>query len=228
MSFSRVKPAGWTDNVDTVTASQLNTLDTNVSNSVDGRGGTYTLSSTLEFNGTFGVKLAGSGSAARLQYGSRSITRHFAFNATTTSGNWARTTTPRGSWHNTATGGTLDIALESLPNGAVLDSLALLWAGAAGHAAFPGGAPTMPNINLFRINDDGTETSIANVSDTTATAGGYETAHYITLSSIAHTIDRTLYRYVLVVTGETGANFIANAKAMKLKGTCTIADQSEW
>lgn len=224
MSFSRVKPAGWTDNLDTITASQMNTLDTNVSNAVDGRGGTYTLTSTLEFNGASGVKLSGSGSAARLQYGSRSITRHFAFNASSSSANWERANTPRGAWQNTASGGTLDIALEGLPNGAVLNTLTLLWVGAAGHGALP----TLPSIALYRINDDGTETSIASASDTSANVAAYEVAHDIELTSIAHTIDLTLYRYVLVVTGETGGNFIANAKAMKLKGTCAITDQSEW
>ena len=38
MSFSRVKPSGWVDN-ELITPAQLNQLDTNVSNAVDGAGG---------------------------------------------------------------------------------------------------------------------------------------------------------------------------------------------
>ena len=43
MTFARVKPTGWTDDVDVLTATQANTIDTNQSNAVDGAaGGTYT------------------------------------------------------------------------------------------------------------------------------------------------------------------------------------------
>jgi hypothetical protein len=48
VTFARVKPAGWTDDVDVLTATQANTIDTNQSNAVDGAaGGTYTPSGDL-------------------------------------------------------------------------------------------------------------------------------------------------------------------------------------
>jgi hypothetical protein len=214
------------DNVSTVTAAFLNDyVRTQIPKAIDGAGGgAYTPTAVIDIQGTAGIKISCTGSAARLQYSSRSITRHFAFNATTTSGNWGLAPTPHGSWRNTAAGGTLNIYLEGLPNGAELSSLVLRWEGAVGHGALP----VLPSIALYRINDDGTETSIASASDTSASTGAYEVAHDITLSAIGHTIDLTLYRYMLIVTGETGGNFVANAKAMKLKGTCTITDQSEW
>ena len=52
MTFARAKPAGWTDNVDTITATQLNTIDTNVSNALDGAGGgAYSPATVLEVDG---------------------------------------------------------------------------------------------------------------------------------------------------------------------------------
>lgn len=217
-----------TDDLSTISASTVNSWRANMAKAIDGVGGSagvpYSPATQIDIGGS-GLKLS---NAQKLGYDSRAVPRHLALIADTTSGNWSRANTPRGAWQNTASGGTLDIHLEELPHANVLQTLTLRWIGAASHAAFPGGAPVMPSINLYRIDQDGTETSIASVSDTSATAGAYEAAHSITLSSITHTIDRTLYRYVLVVTGETGGNFIANAKALGVVATVAVTSQSEW
>lgn len=52
MTFSRAKPAGWTDDIDTITATQINQIDTNQSRAVDGTaGGAYTPSPPINING---------------------------------------------------------------------------------------------------------------------------------------------------------------------------------
>ena len=52
MTFTRAKPAGWTDNVDTITATQMNQIDTNQSNALDGAaGGAYTPAAEVEIDG---------------------------------------------------------------------------------------------------------------------------------------------------------------------------------
>lgn len=42
MGFSRAKPAGWTDDNTTITATEINTIDTNMANAVDKTGDTVT------------------------------------------------------------------------------------------------------------------------------------------------------------------------------------------
>jgi len=52
MTFSRAKPAGWTDDIDTITAAQVNQIDTNQSRALDGTaGGTYSPVPPLNING---------------------------------------------------------------------------------------------------------------------------------------------------------------------------------
>ena len=58
MSFTRAKPAGWTDNVDALTAQQLNHIDANITRALDGTGGgTYSLSAPLTIAGAAGVSV---------------------------------------------------------------------------------------------------------------------------------------------------------------------------
>lgn len=167
----------------------------------------------LTISGTANVKLA-----------SRSVTRQLALTADTTSGNWARTATPRGSWHNTAAGGTLDVHLERLPHGQVLTSIAIRWDPAAGHGALP----VFPSIELWTIDAAGVESSVGSATDSQPNVPSYEAPHSITISGLLHAIDLTLYRYVLVVTGETGANFVANAKITQCSVTCACTSYSEF
>ena len=50
MTFARVKLGGWVNEVDTIDPEQINALDINVTNSVDGRGGNYTPSSKIRID----------------------------------------------------------------------------------------------------------------------------------------------------------------------------------
>lgn len=48
MTFTRVKPAGWTDDIDTITAAELNALDINITRAIDGNaGGSYSPSANI-------------------------------------------------------------------------------------------------------------------------------------------------------------------------------------
>ena len=61
MSFTRAKPAGYVDDVDVVTAAELNQIDTNQSRAIDGNaGGTYTSSGAIALNGSAGFSVGAS------------------------------------------------------------------------------------------------------------------------------------------------------------------------
>lgn len=218
----------FTDNVSVISADFLNNyVRTQIPKAIDGvGGGTYTPTVVIDIQGTAGVKISGTGSAARLQYSSRNISRKQSMIASTTSGNWSRAATPRGGWQNTAAGGTLDIVLDRLAHGQVLQTVTVRWLAAAGHGALP----TLPSIELFYIDNAGTSNSLGSQTDTSASVVAYEAAHDIVLggSGLAHTIDLTAYHYVLVVTGETGGNFVANAKPIQCSTLITVTSQSEY
>jgi len=53
MTFPLVKPAGWTDGVDPITASEMSTLDANLASAIDGHsGGSYAPSAALQIGGS--------------------------------------------------------------------------------------------------------------------------------------------------------------------------------
>lgn len=61
MTFSRAKPTGWSDNVDTITAAQINQVDLNQSRAIDGNaGGTYTPSAAITLAGNAGITIGAS------------------------------------------------------------------------------------------------------------------------------------------------------------------------
>lgn len=185
--------------------------------------GAKALANTWALAQTFssGITLSG---LHRVTYAARTIIRQRAFNASSTSANWERAATPKGAWQNTASGGTLDIPLEGLPHGNVLQSVVLRWQGAGGHGALP----TMPSIELFKVNFDGTQTSLGSQADTAADVTAYEAVHSISLTGLSETIDYGTARYVLTVTGETGANFVANAKTWMVFCSCEVTTQTEY
>lgn len=57
MTFSRAKSAGWSNDVDTITATEINAIDTNQSRAVDGfAGGIYTPTGSCYIQGTGGFR----------------------------------------------------------------------------------------------------------------------------------------------------------------------------
>jgi hypothetical protein len=57
MTFPVQKPGGWTDDIDTITGSEITNIDVNLSNAIDGgAGGAYTPSSTITIGGS-GVRI---------------------------------------------------------------------------------------------------------------------------------------------------------------------------
>ncbi len=215
--------SAFADDVSTITAAFLNNIRTNFVNALDGgAGGVYAPSSAIEIGGS-GLKV---GNSTRIAYNARTLTRQQSMAGFSDSGNW--TVRPNLVWRNTATGGVVYIELDDLADNGELQSVTLRWQGASGHAAFPGGAPTMPAIEVFRIDEDGAATSLGSTTDATGTAGDYENPHDITVGSLTETLDLSLYRYVVEVDGETGANFIANAEALGLSCVVEVSEQPEY
>lgn len=108
-----------------------------------------------------------------------------------------------------------------LPDGATLTAFQVLLQGASGHGALPS---VMPSVVIRqKAHADGSQTVLATQADTSASTGGYETAHVInqTLSTPA-AINNSLYGYGLEIAHESGTNSIeAGLKVLTVRWTCS-------
>ena len=217
MSFSRTKPAGWTDDVDTITAAQINDIDVKTSQAVDGTaGGTYTNASALRFDGDFKltnasqIKMSGT---ANVTLASRSITRH---QETTPFGHgpsidWYAVAVAPFRWLNQSAGTTPNTNTNPLvipihvPNGVTLNTVGVDVAAGLGHSGLPS---VMPTLKVYKIaTGDGTTTQLGSTAtDSSASTGAFEAAHGIAVSSIATVVDRTTYKYVALLIPESSTN----------------------
>jgi hypothetical protein len=171
--------------------------------------GNCTVGGTLGITGTLSaaaitctaLSLAGT---AKVVLASRSITRTVAAAFIPLTANWAYDTNGGALATTSTTAGRAAIAIN-VPEGAVINTINVYFAGAAGHA----GAPATPgSIRLYsKVPSTGVETAVTAAASTTyASAGAYEAVHAVTLSTIAYTVTRASTRLYVTFTSESGAN----------------------
>lgn len=95
------------------------------------------------------------------------------------------------------------------PAGLVVNEITLRWQGASGHS----GLPTMPKLTLKEIDSTGAAAVVSSANDGSANVAAYEAPHAIALTAMALTVDASK-SYVILIEGESGANFVADAKAL--------------
>lgn len=230
MSFPTWPTDAFTDEVTDLTCAVLNVWRRWFTLAIDtSGGGTYVPSQVIQIGGA-GIVIAGS--TQRVGLTARLVSRYQSLAANSSSANWSlNSTTAVANWENTASGGTLWIELDNLPDGGTLFSVTLRFDAASGHANDPvtdGGTLIMPTVEVFAIDQDGGQTSLGSLSDTTVERASYEAAHDIVVTAINHTIDLTANRYLVEVTGETGADFQADAQVLSLRTDCIVTEYPEW
>lgn len=201
MTITRVKPLGWAFG-ELLTAAQMNQLDIDHANAMDGAaGGTYTapfILSDVTMGGTTKLKLA-----------SRSLTRVMAAMWTVkTAADW---TLPDGSGliTTTNTNSTPIYKPLDLPNGCTMTSVSVWIKPAGGHGALPA---SKPGLGLFKVSAaTGVSTLITSMADAPASVPAYETRHTLDLSGLTEVIDKTAFQYFIQVFPEFGANAVAGA-----------------
>lgn len=194
---SRVKISGWSFG-EILTSAQMTQVDINAAESVQGTSGTYGIEQLT------GIDIHTSHSPYAQGTATDWVCR--ARNATTT----------------VATGSFAHWMMDA-PHGATITGWTIRVIGPTGHAAFPGGAPTMPTCRLFYTLNTGLSTGIgASVTDTSATAGAYEAVHSISQTGLSHVVDTSLQRYHLEFGSESGANGLAGTLIVDAYLTVTI------
>lgn len=197
---------------------------------IDGNaGGVYNPSADIQI-GTNTIKLLG---ANQLEYASRSVVRRHSF---VTSRNDFNTGAPDWTINTndtilqTTAGAYIYLWLLDLPHDNELDEVEVGWKAAGGHAASP---PTcaMPTLYVYSSAGTGANTLLGSQADNPAQSkASYEAEHAITVSGIAHTIDRELYTYTAVLCGEdVGAppDYLANGNITYLLTRCNVTIQPE-
>lgn len=225
MTITRVNPSGWTDDLDPITAAQINAIDTNLTYPIDGRGGAYTPNKDIDITGPFGIELQGT---LQMLLAARSITRHVAIaGETDTPANWTYGVTDF--WTNAvASAGLVYVPLNMLPHGQSLSEVHIR-VDPAVHGA--GLDVTPPVFNVHEIDEDlGVITTLGPSTDSTGgvIANGYNNPHWFSLTAIGHTIDRSQYRYRLAFAGETGANWVAGAIYTCVTVVCSCTSYPEF
>jgi len=229
VSFTRVNPSGWAQN-DPITPQQINDLDTDHALAVDGRGGAYANSTMIEFSGSGGFRLSGSGNAGRVQYGSRTNSRVIQASKFHNNLNFTRSniTGEYDHWQQSSVGsaGKLLIDLDDLPHGNELTSVQVDVVGSTS-GSFSG--ITMPTVSVWRITSAAAETQIGSTAtDGSGTNAAYTALHSITAGSLAHTIDRATNTYFVKFTGATGGTAAVGLVIRRVLVTCTMTIQPEW
>jgi hypothetical protein len=210
------------DDVSTIPADFLNSyVRTQIPKAIDGTGGgTYTPSATIEIQGTTGLTINGSGSAARLRYGSRSLTRAqsaMLYNAT------AGTFGLGGI--NVGAGESAVQTFDRIPNGATLTAVKVYVDRAAA-----GGMPTTRAAITVRKRSSvtGTQTTIEGpFEDPTAVQVDYEAHHLVTVTlGTPEVIDNTSTVYWVSIAGESGGT-TATVAVYAALCVFTLTDQDE-
>jgi hypothetical protein len=194
MTIAKVKPAGWVDG-ETLTAAQVNQIDTNLTYAVDGNTTT----------------------SAGLTIASRSVTRVLcatpAFYAPSAwlvgcpgSNNWLCKTVV-----NTQTVAAVPV---HVPNGATITQSRVYVRGPTGHGALPG-STIATELTRYKISTGAGDMAMGAGIDGSATVGAYEVVHPITMSGLgtaASIVDNTQYRYAISVTSESGTCALAGSE----------------
>ncbi|MBU1028532.1 MAG: hypothetical protein KKF48_05800 [Nanoarchaeota archaeon] len=251
MTFARVNGAGWTDDTTTVTAAQLNQLDTNVTNAIDGlSGGTYTPAGVIQINGagstaaiggaapaTFGGAAGGvllsetTGAASNVRLAGRQVQRLLPMGGRcsyTGFANTWETQATTGYWWQVLTGGHVFIDLP-LPHNQRLDQVTVKYVGSASYVG-----PALPAIMPILIVEKVTAMGVVSlagpggVADPSATTAAFQAHHDITVPAISATIDRSTYWYRAKIIGDDGAGFVSGSYFVSIYALVTCTGYTEY
>lgn len=205
-------------------SSQLNAITTQLLRAVDGTGGgTYSPSSVIAIGGSQGFRIEGTGTAARLKYSSRSVTRGMPNTAQTSASGWSLADDPHYWQHDDATAADrLNWHLVGLPHNATLSRVTVRVNGSGGTKP-----TTMPTARLYTVAHIGGTTSPvgAAVTDPSTNDSEWQLDHTIEINP-ATVIDTTLYSYFVAITGSNGSTGVTRITGLEV--ICTITEQSEY
>jgi hypothetical protein len=196
-------------------STQMNSVRTGLLQSLDGvGGGTYSPTAVLEIGGANGLRIAGTGSGARLRYSSRNIIRTLPKSAAyANSADWTFDHDPAFQyWSAVGANDFLYFDLNGIPNGATINEITV---NASENAA------TAIEFKAMEIAaDDNTISDIFAYYVDGAVSASF---HAITKTAIAHAINKRDNRYVLIVKSGQASDRVASVQV-----DVTLTDQSEW
>ncbi|MHB9005063.1 MAG: hypothetical protein ACYC6C_13585 [Coriobacteriia bacterium] len=200
MSFVRVKPAGYVDG-DGLPAAELNPLDIDHANAIDGAdGGSYDPSADIEFPGVCGPSWGPTRwpkCSSRTVYRSQSLAK-----LGDTTSVWAYSYSGKGWVSPDAAASSIYIPIDNLVAGATLAATRVWLIGGAGH----GGVPGMPVVSVYRLEVSGALTLLGSAADPSADVPTYEAVHYVDVTGMAEVITQANgERYFIQVQNESGA-----------------------
>lgn len=218
MTFGRVNPTGWVE-PDPIAGAQINQLDINMSNAFDGAdGGSYAPAEDIELPGPNGIEW---GATRFPKLTTRTVYRVMSMNryqeVLTGAGSLPWTHGAGWVWEQATVDGAQPEAIlfsgDNLVSGGQLRAVRIWLKGATGH----GGVPSVkPVVTVYKLEMDGTSTTLGTATDPSSNVAGYEAVHTIDVSFAADTaIDESNgARYIVKVDGESGADKLAGIQIL--------------
>jgi hypothetical protein len=218
MTFSRVNPAGWVF-PDPITAAQINALDIQMASALDGdAGGSSAPSADIKLPGPNGIEW-GDGRWPKLT--TRTVYRVMSMNryqeVLTGAGSLPWTHDAGWVWKQATVDGAAPEAIlfsaDNLVVGGQLRVVRIWVRGAAGHVAMP---TIKPIVTVYKLEMDGTSTTLGAATDGTSGPAGYEAIHTISVSFVedAPIDEESGTRYIVKVDGEGGVNKLAGLQIL--------------
>jgi hypothetical protein len=224
MTIVRVNPGNWTDDTTTISAAQINGIDTNTTRAIDGTdGGTYNPTATILVGGQ-GLTCAGT---SLIKLASRDVPKTMPLYCAQVLSNWAYDLAGM-FWENTVAQGAMEFELIGLPHNQAIQKVALWCRGGQAHGAFPGGAPTPQYVELSTINDTGARVVLETITDSVADKATYEGNHWLFKDALAIPINTGGFRHVLTLYSESGANWATDSRVWSIIITCTCTSYPDW
>jgi hypothetical protein len=206
-------------------STHMTTIATQQPNAIDGvNGGTYAPAAPVILNGASALQLGG-----KLKYTSRSVTRlqpiipqviDLAY------WNW-RAAAPALYWRNLTAGTACQIELTKLAHNSTVNDLRVRFQGGGGHVGMPA---NKPSFRLYKVDVDNVYTALgAATPDPTTTVPNFEAIHSVSvdITGLSFVADLELYRYILFINAESGANNQPNAQVLGLSATMLVTEQPE-
>ncbi len=214
-----------TQDVSTIDADEVNSCGVQLTQALDMvGGGSYAQGADIAITGNKKFTWSSTGHFTfdnSVYVASRSETRSIETTPTYDPTKWAISEADGIASNTLFAGGPFILYPLDLPHGQTLTSVTVYYTGPGGHAAFPGGAPTLPTAVVEYIDTTGGGATVASQVDTSATVAVYEAIHPIVVNCGGHAIVRSSRRYYVKISAEAGANGINGGIIYLLTRTVT-------
>lgn len=206
MSFSRANPLGWAL-YEVLTSAQMNALDIDHSNAIDGAGGgSYSPSSPLVIDNVDQLEMSATNYPSQTTRDEWRLVSLNKLDEFVAGSSWAYSA---GTWVQQSASDAIYFAGDNLIDGAQLKGGRIWLTPAAGHGGLPTGVD-LPILTIWKYAPGGAATLLGSATDSSVSVPAYELAHTIDVTFTPESAldESTGTHYYMRLASEGGPNFV--------------------